>query len=53
MSILNDIHDDPEKGAARLVAEYRERLCRDAFAICGDAAEAEDLAFRTFDRAIR
>ncbi len=53
MSILNDIHDDLEKGAARLVAEYREQLCHDAFALCGDAAEAEDLAFRTFDRAIR
>ena len=53
MSLLEDIHDDLEKGAARLVAEYREQLCRDAFALCGDAVEAEDLAFRTFDRAIR
>ena len=53
MSVVQDIHDDLEKGAARLVAEYRDRLCRDALAICGDAAEAEDFAFRTFDKAIR
>ena len=44
MGLIQDIHDDLEKGAAQLVAEYRERLCRDALAICGDAAEAEDLA---------
>ena len=53
MSIPEDIHGDLEKGAARLVAEYRERLCKDALSLCGDAVEAEDLAFRTFDRAIR
>jgi len=53
MGLIQDIHDDLEKGAAQLVAEYRERLCRDALAICGDAAEAEDFAFRTFDKAIR
>ena len=26
MGIIQDIHDDLEKGAAQLVAEYRERL---------------------------
>ena len=53
MGLIQEIHDDLERGAAQLVAEYRERLCKDAFAICGDAAEAEDFAFRTFDKAIR
>ena len=53
MGIIQDIHDDLEKGAAQLVAEYRERLCRDAFQLCGDAAEAEDFAFRTFDKILR
>ena len=53
MGIIQDIHNDLEKGAAQLVAEYRERLCRDAFQLCGDAAEAEDFAFRTFDKVLR
>ena len=53
MGIIQDIHDDLEKGAAQLVAEYRERLCRDALALCGDVAEAEDFAFRTFDKVLR
>ena len=53
MGIIQDIHDDLEKGAAQLVAEYRERLCRHAFQLCGDAAEAEDFAFRTFDKVLR
>ena len=30
MGIVQDIHDDLEKGAARLVAEYRDRRCRNA-----------------------
>ena len=53
MGIIQEIHDDLEKGAAQLVAEYRDRLCRDALALCGDAAEAEDFAFRTFDKVLR
>ncbi|MBR3923002.1 MAG: RNA polymerase sigma factor [Kiritimatiellae bacterium] len=53
MGIIQDIHDDLEKGAAQLVAEYRDRLCRDAFALCGDKVEAEDFAFRTFDKVLR
>ena len=53
MGIIQDIHDDLERGAAQLVAEYRDRLCRDALALCGDEVEAEDFAFRAFDKAIR
>ena len=30
MGIVQDIHDNLEKGAVRLVAEYRDRLCRNA-----------------------
>jgi RNA polymerase sigma-70 factor (ECF subfamily) len=43
---------DREKGALRLEAEYRERLYSVAFALCHDAAEAEDLVFRTLERVI-
>ena len=53
MGIIQDIHNDLERGAAQLVAEYRDRLCRDALALCGDEVEAEDFAFRAFDKAIR
>ncbi len=53
MGVIQDIHNDLEKGAAQLVAEYRDRLCKDALALCGDASEAEDFAFRAFDKAIR
>ena len=53
MGVIQDIHDDLERGAAQLVAEYRDRMYRDALSLCGDSAEAEDFAFRTFDKAIR
>ena len=53
MGVVQDIQNDIERGAARLVAEYRSRLMRDAVGLCGDAAEAEDFVFRTFDKAIR
>ena len=53
MGVVQDIQNDLERGAARLVAEYRSRLMRDAVGLCGDAAEAEDFVFRTFDKAIR
>ena len=52
MSVIKEIHDDLEKGAARLVAEYRDKLCAEAFSICGDSAEAEDFAFRAFAKAV-
>ena len=43
---------DREKGTLRLVAEYRDRLHAVAFALCRNHAEAEDLAFRTIERAV-
>ena len=53
MSVVTEIHDDVDRGAIRLVSEYRDRLYRDALALCRDPAAAEDLVFRTFDLAIR
>ena len=53
MGVVQDIRNDLEKGAVQLVAEYRDRLLRDAIQLCGDATEAEDFVFRTFDKAIR
>ena len=53
MSLLTEIHDDLEKGALRLIAEYRDRLFADAIRLCGDVAAAEDLVSKTFDKVIR
>ena len=52
ISIARQIQQDREKGAARLVAEYKERLYAAAFSLCGDATEAEDLVFRTFEQVL-
>ena len=53
MGVVQDIRNDLENGAMQLVAEYRDRLLRDAVAMCGDTTEAEDFAFKTLDKAIR
>ena len=53
MGVVQDIRNDLENGAIQLVAEYRDRLLRDAVAMCGDATEAEDFVFKTLDKAIR
>ena len=50
--IVQDILADREKGTARLVAEYKERLYSAAFTLCRDAHEAEDLVFCTIERVI-
>ena len=52
ISIAQEIQRDREKGANRLVAEYRDRLYAAALSLCGDAIEAEDLVFRTFEQVI-
>lgn len=51
-SIVRDIVEDRERGAARLIAEYRDRLYRDAFVLCGEKSAAEDLVFKTFERVL-
>ena len=52
MSLIADIHNDLEKGAIRLIAEYRGRLFSEAIRLCGDLTTAEDLVSRTFAKAI-
>ena len=51
-TIAQDILHDREAGTARLVAEYRNRLYAVALSLCHDPVEAEDLAFRTIERAV-
>ena len=51
-SIVELIRKDRRTGAERLVAEYKDRLYGIALGLCGNAAEAEDLVFRTFEQVI-
>ena len=51
-SIIEDIRKDRTAGADRLVAEYKNRLYKVAYDICGDEHEAEDLVFCTFEQVI-
>lgn len=53
MEIWRQIERDGEAGAERLVSEYGDRLFAAAILLCHDENEAEDLVFRTLDRAIR
>ena len=53
MEIWRQIVRDGEAGAERLVSEYGDRLFAAAILLCHDESEAEDLVFRTLDRAIR
>lgn len=50
--IADEIRHNPAEGARRLVAEYRDRLYQVAYRLCLNAADAEDLTFRTFHQAI-
>lgn len=52
MEIWEEIAADASAGAARLVAEYGDRLFTAAFQIVQNTADAEDLVFRTFERVI-
>jgi len=52
MEIEDEIKQRPEAGARRLVAEYRERLYQVAYRLCLNAADADDLVFRTMQRAM-
>ena len=53
MDIWREIAANQESGAKRLVAECGDRLLAAAVVLCQDRAEAEDLVFRTFTRAVR
>ena len=50
--IWEEIRKDSESGARRLVAEYGDRLYAAALLLCPSAADAEELVFRTFERAV-
>ena len=52
MERWEEIAADTQAGAERLVAEYGDRLFTAACRIVDSAATAEDLVFRTFERAI-
>ena len=52
LDIARSILLDREKGTRLLVTEYRDRLYAVALALCQNPVEAEDLAFRTIERAV-
>ena len=52
MEVWQEIIENPERGARRLITEYRDRLYASALFLCSDPASAEDLVYRTFERAI-
>ena len=52
MEIWEEMASNPKAGAERLVAEYGDRLYTAAFQITQNAADAEDLVFRTFARVV-
>ena len=52
MDLVDEIKLRPTVGARRLVAKYRDRLYQVAYRLCLNAADAEDLSFRTLQRAI-
>ena len=52
MEIYEEIRCDRESGARRLVSEYSSKLMSAALMLTANAAEAEDLVFRTFERVI-
>ena len=53
MEIWRQLKIDGEAGAERLVSEYGDRLFAAAVLLCPDGSDAEDLVFRTLDRAVR
>lgn len=52
MGVWDDISADPQKGARLLVDEFGGRLFAAARLLCHDAAQAEDLTFRTLEQAL-
>ena len=52
MSVIADIHNDMERGARRLITEYRARLFSDAVRLCENMTDAEDLVSQTFAKVV-
>jgi len=53
MEVWQEILENEDKGAKRLVAEYKDRLMAVASFFAPVPSEAEDLVFQTFVKAIR
>lgn len=51
--IWEELRTNRESGARRLVAEYGNRLYAAALLLCKNAADAEELVFRTLEQATR
>lgn len=51
-NIWEELRTDRESGARRLVSEYGNRLYAAAILLCRNAADAEELVFRTLERAV-
>ena len=52
-SFPQDLLNDPDRGAVQLVERYRAPLYAVAISLCHDHMAAEDLVFRTLERAIQ
>ena len=52
MGLIADIQNDMERGAVRLITEYRSRLIAEAQRICENASDVEDLVSRTLVKVI-
>ena len=52
MGLIADIQSDIEKGAVRLIAEYRSRLVAEAHRLCENQSDVEDLVSRTLVKVI-
>ena len=52
MEVWEEIAADAQAGAARLVAEYGDRLFTAACRIVQNETDAEDLVFRTFEAVV-
>ena len=48
MGLFRDIQTDLEQASVRMVTEYRDRLLVEAFRLCGNQADAEDLVGSVF-----
>ena len=53
MEIWELVRRDAERGAERMVAEYGNRLLSAATLMCRNDQDAEELVFRTLERAVR
>jgi RNA polymerase sigma-70 factor (ECF subfamily) len=53
MEIWQEIKKDKEKGARRLVAEYGNRIYAAALLLSSNDLDAEELTFKTLDRAVK